>query len=60
MGGGSNDILLGGDGDDDIDGQSGSDTVADNQGVDVIANPVSEIDELFTLSAAILTLLDAA
>ena len=56
----ANVALLGGDGDDFIDGQTGSDTVAGNQGIDVIADPVSEIDELFTLSAAILTLLEAA
>ena len=60
IGGGGNDIILGGDGDDFIDGQTGSDTVAGNQGVDVIVDPVSEINELFTLSAAILTLLEAA
>ncbi len=60
LGGGGNDIILGGDGDDVIDGQGGTDTIAGNQGIDVIADPTSEIDELFTLSAAILTLLEAA
>ena len=46
-------------GEDVIDGQGGSDTVAGNQGIDVIADPASEIDENFVLSAALLTALEA-
>lgn len=57
LGGGGNDVILGGD--DVIDGQAGSDTVAGNQGIDVIADPASEIDENFVLSAALLTALEA-
>jgi Ca2+-binding RTX toxin-like protein len=59
LGGGGADIILGGDGDDYIDGQGGNDTAAGNQGTDVIADSISEIDERFQLSAAILTLLEA-
>ncbi len=58
LGGGGSDVLLGGDGDDYINGQSGTDIIAGNQGVDIIADPTSEIDEHFTVSAAIMALLD--
>ncbi len=57
LGGAGNDILLGGDGDDVINGQGGTDIVAGNQGIDAIADPISEINEHFVLSAAILSLL---
>ena len=59
LGGGGADVILGGDGDDYIDGQGGFDTVAGNQGIDVIADPDSEIDEQFVLSAAVLLALQA-
>lgn len=59
LGGGGNDVILGGDGEDQINGQGGTDTVAGNQGIDTIADPASEIDETFVLSAALLTALEA-
>ena len=52
-------MILGEDGDDTIDGQGGTDTVAGGQGIDVIADPAAEINELFLLSAALRTILDA-
>ena len=58
-GGAGNDLILGEDGDDVINGQGGTDTVAGNQGIDVIADPAAEINELFVLSAALRTILDA-
>ena len=58
-GGAGSDLILGQDGDDTIDGQGGSDTVAGGQGIDVIVDPIAEIDELFVLSAALRTILDA-
>ena len=54
QGGGGADVILGGNGEDSLDGQGGLDTVAGNQGIDIIADPVSEIDERFVLSAAVL------
>jgi Ca2+-binding RTX toxin-like protein len=60
LGGGGSDILLGGDGDDNLNGQAGTDTIAGNQGIDFIADPVSEINENFILSDALMTLLEAA
>ncbi len=54
LGGADADIILGEDGQDTIDGQGGADTVAGNQGADVISDPASQINERFTLSAAIL------
>ena len=59
LGGGGRDVILGGDGDDYIDGQGGTDTIAGNQGVDVIVDPAAEIDEMFVLSAELLTALEA-
>ncbi len=59
LGGGGSDVILGGDGEDQINGQGGTDTIAGNQGIDTIADPASEIDEAFTLSAALLTALEA-
>lgn len=57
QGGGGNDVILGGDGDDAINGQGGTDTIAGNQGVDVISDPANEINELFVLSAELMTAL---
>ena len=59
LGGGGADVILGGDGEDYIDGQGGTDTVAGNQGIDVLVDPLSEIDEQFVLSAAVLLALQA-
>jgi Ca2+-binding RTX toxin-like protein len=59
QGGAGADVILGGDGDDYIDGQGGTDTIAGGQGVDTIIDPVSEIDEQFVLSAAVLLALQA-
>ena len=59
QGGGGSDVILGGDGDDYIDGQGGTDIIAGNQGLDVIIDPASEIDELYVLSAALLSALEA-
>lgn len=53
LGGADADIILGDDGQDTINGQLGPDTVAGGQGADVISDPVSQINERFTLSAAI-------
>ncbi len=58
-GGGGSDLVLGEDGDDTVDGQSGTDTVAGGQGIDVIVDLAAEINELFVLSAALRTILDA-
>lgn len=58
-GGSGGDVLLGGDGDDSINGQGGTDTIAGNQGIDTIVDPVNEIDETFTLSNELLTVLEA-
>ena len=58
-GGSGSDLILGQDGDDTIDGQGGTDTVAGGQGIDVIVDPAAEIDEMFLLSAALRTILDA-
>ncbi|MFM9964056.1 MAG: beta strand repeat-containing protein [Planctomycetaceae bacterium] len=58
-GGGGSDIVQGGDGDDSVNGQGGTDIVAGNQGLDTIADPLSEINEAFTLSLALLTALEA-
>ena len=58
-GGSGNDVLLGGDGDDLVDGQGGTDTVAGNQGLDSILDPSAEINEAFTLSNELLTILTA-
>ena len=54
LGGGGADVIFGEDGDDYLDGQGGTDTIASGQGIDVIVDPVSEIDEKFVLSAAVL------
>ena len=54
LGGGGADVIFGEDGDDYLDGQGGIDTIASGQGIDVIVDPVSEIDEKFVLSAAVL------
>ncbi len=59
LSGGGSDIVLGGDGDDTINAQSGADTVAGNQGNDLIADPASEINEAFTLSASMVAVLEA-
>ncbi len=59
LSGGGQDIILGGDGDDSLNGQGGTDTIAGQQGNDVIVDPVAEIHEAFTLSAAIIAILNA-
>ena len=59
LGGGGADVILGGNGEDVLDGQSGTDTIAGGQGIDIIADPDSEIDERFVLSAAVLLALQA-
>ena len=53
------DIILGGDGDDSLNGNGGTDTIAGQQGNDVIVDPAAEIKESFTLSAAIISILNA-
>ena len=59
QGGGGADVILGGNGEDSLDGQGGTDTIAGGQGIDIIADPDSEIDERFVLSAAVLLALQA-
>ena len=54
QGGGGADVIIGGNGEDSLDGQGGLDTIAGGQGIDIIADPASEIDERFVLSAAVL------
>ncbi len=54
QGGGGADVILGENGEDVLDGQGGLDTIVGGQGIDVIADPESEIDERFVLSAAVL------
>lgn len=48
-----------GDGEDLVDVQGGTDTVAGNQGLDSILDPPAEINEAFTLSDELLTILKA-
>ncbi len=53
-----NDTVLGGDGDDTVRGNSGTDKLAGGDGInDLRSNQTSEIDELFRLDAAVLSLL---
>jgi len=54
------DIVLGNRGDDYVKGQGGSrDTIAGGEGVDLVFGSSSEIDEAFTVSAALMSDLDA-
>lgn len=61
IGAAGRDVILGGDGADGISGNGGTDTLAGGEGLDIFtdADPLTEIDENFVLSAALLRRLDA-
>ncbi len=59
FGGGGGDIVLGDQGDDQVNGQGATNTIAGGQGDDTLLGAVSDINESFVLSAALMTALNA-
>lgn len=59
LGGSGSDIALGDQGDDSVNGQGGTNTIAGGQGDDTLLGSVSDINETFVLSAALLSALNA-
>ena len=58
-GGSGNDIALGDQGDDQVNGQGGTNTIAGGQGDDTLVGALTDINESFVLSAALMTALNA-
>ena len=59
LGGSGSDVILGDQGDDSINGQGGTNTISGGQGDDTLLGSVTDINENFVLSAALLTALNA-
>ncbi len=58
-GGGGADVVLGDQGDDLVNGQGGSNTISGGQGDDTLLGAISDINESYVLSAALLSALNA-
>lgn len=59
LGGSGSDVALGDQGDDQVNGQGGTNTIAGGQGDDTLVGAVTDINENFVLSTALLTALNA-
>lgn len=59
FGGSGSDVVLGDQGDDSVNGQGGSNTISGGQGDDTLIGAISEINENYVLSAALLAALNA-
>lgn len=59
LGGSGSDVALGDQGDDQVNGQGGTNTIAGGQGDDTLLGSVTDINENYVLSAALLTALNA-
>ena len=59
LGGSGSDVALGDQGDDQVNGQGGTNTISGGQGDDTLFGSVTDIDENYVLSAALLTALNA-
>ena len=59
LGGSGSDVALGDQGDDQVNGQGGTNTISGGQGDDTLLGSVTDINENYVLSAALLTALNA-
>ena len=59
FGGSGSDVVLGDQGDDLVNGQGGSNTIAGGQGDDTLLGAITDINENYVLSAALLSALNA-
>ena len=59
LGGSGSDVVLGDQGDDSVNGQGGTNTISGGQGDDTLLGNLSDINENYVLSAALLTALSA-